>query len=170
MLNNLSNGIRECLERAEECARRAAARPAGSPTRLDYLQLEGRWLARSIEFSDQLEDFARAHPKPGVRAGVFLRGRASSRTQAQSQQRSERAIRPGHLDAPAIPAFNRLQLRHDERPPFRGALQQSLLRRPAANPPLAVSVGYKSSAFWNCIYQTNNKQIPNKKQTNRPSL
>ena len=26
-------------------------------------------------------------------------------------------IRPGHLDTPAISAFDRLQLRHDERPP-----------------------------------------------------
>lgn len=56
MLENPSDRILECLHRAEECGHRAAARPAGSPSRLDYLQLEARWraLARSIE--DRLED------------------------------------------------------------------------------------------------------------------
>ena len=60
MLNNLSDQIRECLQHAEDCARQAAGRPAGSPSRLDYLQLEERWLAlaRSNEFSDRLEDFS----------------------------------------------------------------------------------------------------------------
>ena len=65
VLDNVSKQIRECLEHAEDCARQAAARPAGSPSRLDYLQLEGRWLAlaRSIEFSDRLEDFSNWHRK-----------------------------------------------------------------------------------------------------------
>jgi hypothetical protein len=60
MLKNPSDGLLECLQHAEECGRRATTRPAGSPARLDYLQLEARWraLARSIEFSDRLEDLS----------------------------------------------------------------------------------------------------------------
>ena len=65
MLNKLSDGIRECLGHAEECARKAAVQPDGSPLREDFLKLERRWLglARSIEFADQLEDFSNTHRK-----------------------------------------------------------------------------------------------------------
>jgi len=50
--NSLSEQIRECLQHAEDCARKAAELPNGSPFRQDFLQLEKRWLelARSIDF------------------------------------------------------------------------------------------------------------------------
>jgi len=52
MLNNLSEQIRECLQHAEQCARKAAELPNDSSSRQDFLRLEKRWLelARSIEF------------------------------------------------------------------------------------------------------------------------
>ena len=59
MLNNISEQIKDCLEHAEECARKAAAQPDGSLLREDYLRIEKRWrnLARSFEFADQLGSF-----------------------------------------------------------------------------------------------------------------
>jgi hypothetical protein len=61
VLDNVSKQIRECLEHAQHCARQAAALPADSPSRLDYLQLEGRWLAlaRNIGFGERLDSFAK---------------------------------------------------------------------------------------------------------------
>jgi hypothetical protein len=56
MLKNPSDGLLECLRRAEECGRRAAAQPAGSPSRLDCLRLEARWRALARSISDRLED------------------------------------------------------------------------------------------------------------------
>jgi len=40
MLKNLSEEIRECLQHAEECARKAAELSNGSRFRQDFLQLE----------------------------------------------------------------------------------------------------------------------------------
>src|SRR5262249_15478767 len=59
MLNNLSDQIRECLEHAEDCARRAAERPDGSPLKQDFLNLEKRWLdlSRSFQLGERLDDF-----------------------------------------------------------------------------------------------------------------
>ncbi len=37
MLNKLSEEIRQCMEHAEDCARKAAAQPDGSPLQQDYL-------------------------------------------------------------------------------------------------------------------------------------
>ena len=72
MLNNLSEQIRECLRRAEECARNAAELPDGSRFRLDYLQLEKHWrkLARSFELGESLDSFATNSPKPNIRPNV----------------------------------------------------------------------------------------------------
>ena len=52
MPNNLSEQIRECLEHAEECARKAGAQ-TDPKIKADFLDLERRWLllARSYEFS-----------------------------------------------------------------------------------------------------------------------
>jgi hypothetical protein len=58
LLNNLSEQIRECLQHADDCARRAAEQTC--PTlKEDFLDLERRWLslARSYEFCDRLDDF-----------------------------------------------------------------------------------------------------------------
>lgn len=58
MLNNLSEQVRECLQRADGCAREAAAQTCAK-MREDFLDLERRWLslARSYEFTERLDDF-----------------------------------------------------------------------------------------------------------------
>ena len=69
MLNNLSEQIRECLQHAEECARKAAELPNSSRFRQDFLQLEKRWLelARSIEFGERLDSFTKNSLKPNIK-------------------------------------------------------------------------------------------------------
>jgi hypothetical protein len=59
VLNDLSEQIRECLQNAENCARKAAAQ-TDSKIREDFLELERRWLflARSYEFTDVLGAFS----------------------------------------------------------------------------------------------------------------
>ena len=59
MLSNLSEQIRECLQHAENCARKAATQ-TDSKIREDFLELEQRWLflARSYEFAERLGDFS----------------------------------------------------------------------------------------------------------------
>src|SRR5262249_44268083 len=69
VLNNLSEQIRECLEHAEECARKAAELPNSSRFRQDFLQLEKRWLelARSIEFGESVDRFTKNSLKPNIK-------------------------------------------------------------------------------------------------------
>jgi hypothetical protein len=59
MLNDLSEQVRECLQHAEDCARRAAAQ-TDAKVKQDFLDLERRWLslARSYEFCERLSDFS----------------------------------------------------------------------------------------------------------------
>ena len=59
MLNNLSEQIRECLQHAENCARKAAAQSCPK-LKQDFLELERRWLylARRYEFTERLTDFS----------------------------------------------------------------------------------------------------------------
>ena len=59
MLNNLSEQIRECLQHAEDCARKAAAE-TDPKIKADFMDLERRWLllARSYEFTKRLTDFS----------------------------------------------------------------------------------------------------------------
>jgi phosphatidylinositol kinase/protein kinase (PI-3 family) len=54
--DNVSEQIRECLEAAENCARKAATLADSSPFKQDFLNLEQRWLelARRIEFGENL--------------------------------------------------------------------------------------------------------------------
>ena len=61
MLDKISEQIRECLEAAEHCARKAATLPDSSPFKQDFLNLEQRWLelARSIEFGESLDRFTK---------------------------------------------------------------------------------------------------------------
>jgi hypothetical protein len=63
MLQNLSKQVRECLERAEACGRRATIEPDPQIAR-DFLEIERRWrsLARSYELSERLDRFS-AHNK-----------------------------------------------------------------------------------------------------------
>jgi hypothetical protein len=58
MLNNLSKQIRECLDHAEDCARKAAAQ-TDPKLKEDFLDMERRWLvlAKSYGFSERLGDF-----------------------------------------------------------------------------------------------------------------
>ena len=65
MLNNLSQQIRDCLQHAEDCARKAAAH-TDPALRDDFLRLEKRWLdlARSMEFAERLNSFTKNSPKP----------------------------------------------------------------------------------------------------------
>jgi hemerythrin-like domain-containing protein len=57
VLRNLSEEIRECLQHAEDCARKAAAQSCPN-LKQDFLDLEQRWLylARSYEFTERLTD------------------------------------------------------------------------------------------------------------------
>ena len=56
MLPNKTEEVRECLRRAEECARQAKAQ-FDTKFRQAFLDLEQRWLrlARSYEFSERLD-------------------------------------------------------------------------------------------------------------------
>jgi hypothetical protein len=79
MLNNLSEKIRNCLQHAEECARRAAAEPDGSTLKQDFLNLEKRWLdlSRSFQLGEQLTDFTNeAKRKTSARITPLLQGQA----------------------------------------------------------------------------------------------
>ncbi len=60
MLQNLSEKIRLCYERAAE-AKERAGEMLDPQAKLDFLRMEHRWLllARSYQFSDSLEDFTR---------------------------------------------------------------------------------------------------------------
>jgi hypothetical protein len=58
MLQNLSEEIRECLLRAEECKRKSKTALCASAIK-DYLDMEQRWLARSYEFAERLSDFTK---------------------------------------------------------------------------------------------------------------
>jgi len=59
MLNNLSNQIRECLQHAEDCARKAAEQ-TDPKLKEDFLNMERRWLvlAQSYGFTERLGDFS----------------------------------------------------------------------------------------------------------------
>jgi hypothetical protein len=65
VLNNVSEQIRECYRRTEDCARKAAAQT--DPTlKADFLDLERRWLvlARSYDFTERLNSFTKNSAKP----------------------------------------------------------------------------------------------------------
>ena len=62
-LANLSGEVRECLQRAEQCAARAKIEPNPALQR-DFIDMELRWLhlARSYRFLDQIS-IASAEPE-----------------------------------------------------------------------------------------------------------
>jgi hypothetical protein len=79
MLNNLSKQIRDCLQQAEDCARKAAAQPDGSMLRQDFLAMEQRWLslARGFQLGERLDDFTfETTRKASAPITPFLRGQA----------------------------------------------------------------------------------------------
>jgi len=59
VLNNLNEKIRECIEHAEDCARKAAAQ-TDPKLKQDFWILERRWLslARSYKFTDRMSGFS----------------------------------------------------------------------------------------------------------------
>jgi len=66
MLQNLSEEIRECFRRADEC--RLLSKTALTPSAIkDYLDMERRWLAlaRSYEFSERLSRFTEPYRRKG---------------------------------------------------------------------------------------------------------
>ena len=67
MLANLSEQIRNCLQHAEDCARKAAVQPDPG-LRDDFLRLEKRWLglARSMEFAESLGNFTKNIATPNL--------------------------------------------------------------------------------------------------------
>ena len=79
MLNNLSEQTRECLQHAEDCARKAAEQPDGSRLKQDFLNLEKRWLdlSRSFQLGEQLTDFTNeANRKASARITPLLQAQA----------------------------------------------------------------------------------------------
>jgi hypothetical protein len=58
MLQNLSQDVRDCYRRAEDCAEKARG-AATEELREDFLRLEKSWLtlAHSYEFTDRLSAF-----------------------------------------------------------------------------------------------------------------
>ena len=79
MLNNLSDQIRECLQHAEDCARKADEQPGGSRLKQDFLNLEKRWLdlSRSFQLGEQLTDFTKeANRKASARITPLLQAQA----------------------------------------------------------------------------------------------
>ena len=58
MLQNLSEEIRDCLRRGEECKRLSKTALSASAIQ-SYLEMEQRWLdlARSYEFAERLSRF-----------------------------------------------------------------------------------------------------------------
>ena len=64
MLLKLTNEISECYRRAEEARQRAMA-STDAATKVDYLDMERRWLflARSYEFSERLSSFSGGRPR-----------------------------------------------------------------------------------------------------------
>ena len=61
VLQDLSEPVRECLRKAEEC-RRVAESAADERTRSDFLDMERRWLklAESYQFADRISGWIAA--------------------------------------------------------------------------------------------------------------
>jgi len=79
MPNNLSEQIRDCLQHAEDYARKAAAQPDGSKLRRDFLAMEQHWLSlvRSFQLGERRDDFTRQTTrKASAPITPFLRGQA----------------------------------------------------------------------------------------------
>ena len=79
MLDNLSEETRECLEHAEDCARKAAEQPDGSRLKQDFLNLEKRWrdLSRGFHLGERPTDFINeANRKASAPITPFLQNQA----------------------------------------------------------------------------------------------
>jgi hypothetical protein len=73
MLENLSEKVRLCMRKAEDCANRAKIERHPSLLR-DFLDMERRWLklARSYQFSEQLETFYKHNKKRQEHASSII--------------------------------------------------------------------------------------------------
>ena len=79
MLNKLTEQIRECLEHADDCARKAAAQTDGSSLKQDFLNLERHWrsLAESIQLGERSTTFSNQTKHAAIEPIIpFLRGQA----------------------------------------------------------------------------------------------
>lgn len=70
MLKNLSEGVRLCMGKVEACANRDKIERDPNLGR-DFLDMERSWLrlARSYQFSEQLEMFSKQNKKQQENAG-----------------------------------------------------------------------------------------------------
>ena len=68
MLNKLSDDIRECYARAEECATRAKAEP-NAESREEVWEKRWLMLARNYEFSERLNAFPKRQ-SPGIASRI----------------------------------------------------------------------------------------------------
>ena len=80
MLDSVSEHIRDCLQHAEDCARKAAAQ-TDPRLKQDFLDMERRWLflARSYEFTERLNDLSDERAKGPVRRNRAASGYAIRR-------------------------------------------------------------------------------------------
>ena len=87
MLQNLSQQVRECLQHAEDCAHQAEVEPDPNLAR-DFLDMERRWLglARSWQFSEQLDTFSKHNKKTTQRASKKLTAAAERLMKRHSQR------------------------------------------------------------------------------------
>jgi hypothetical protein len=76
MLQDLSNEIRECYQRAGDCRRRAEE-TTDPATKRDFLEMEKRWLslARSYDFADQISRFTNPFRNPKTGRPLDRQGR-----------------------------------------------------------------------------------------------
>jgi hypothetical protein len=144
-------------------ARKAAVLPDSSTFRQDFLNLEQRWLelARSIEFGEQPDGFAKDVPKPKSKPGQsspsssspfqgdlarlqlkVCEGRNCTNRVAFGRIRSGKSPRRDRwlLPWPRIPDEDNAHKRPKARPPtMRYALRCAVCCCPSRRPPLAYS-------------------------------
>jgi hypothetical protein len=77
LLNDVSEQLRECLQHAEDCARKAAAQ-TDPALKADFLDMERRWLslARSYELTGRVS-FSAVSAKKFFDQATVTRGKTS---------------------------------------------------------------------------------------------
>jgi hypothetical protein len=95
MLQNLSEEIRECLRRAEECKQLSKSALTPSATK-EYLEMEQRWLAlaRSYEFAACARSFPRGGPVSATRLKVTRISSGAGTDFTDASWKGARGIKP----------------------------------------------------------------------------
>jgi hypothetical protein len=85
VLNNLCEEVRECLQHAEHCARKAAAQ-TDPKLKKDFLDMERRWLslARSYGFTERLTAFSDEKKRQQIVRMVHPQGRRADKAAAKT--------------------------------------------------------------------------------------